>query len=312
MTAEIDRTGALAGPQPLRTRYAPSPTGYLHLGHVAHIVFLWGIAESLGAEVLLRVEDHDRGRCRPDYEQAILEDLDWLGYRPTNIAALDRPSPYRQSDSGEAYEQALARLRSRARVYPCICTRKQIAARCLLEEDGERRYDGFCRDRNLAAGSAHTIRVEIEAGVEEFHDGLLGPQAQEPARQCGDLLLRDRRGEWSYQFAVTVDDLRHEVNLVVRGADLLASTGRQIRLARLLGRETPPAYFHHPLILDEAGEKLSKRNSSGPIREMRRAGRTAADVVGEAAFRLGLIERARPAEREELRAAIAALPRFPL
>jgi glutamyl-tRNA synthetase/glutamyl-Q tRNA(Asp) synthetase len=266
-----------------RTRYAPSPTGFLHLGHVAHMLYVWGAARAFGAEVILRMEDHDRGRCRPEYEAAILEDMDWLGFKATNV--LERVSPYRQSDCGDRYEAALELLAAQARVYRCGCTRKELAARVEPSADGEYPYDGRCRELGLTQGG---MRVEMERGAERFTDGLLGEQPQDPGAQCGDVLLRDRSGQWTYQFAVTVDDMIHEVDLVVRGEDLLSSTGRQIRLGKLMGRERAASFLHHPLIRDEGGGKLSKREASAPVREMRRQGVPPQAVLGMAAQQVGL------------------------
>lgn len=280
------------------TRYAPSPTGPLHLGHVAHLVWVWGVARACGAAVLLRFEDHDRGRCRVEYERSIVEDLAWLGFEPDNC--IDAVSPYRQSDNEAAYREALERMADRA--YFCDCTRKQIAERCPLGPGGERVYDGRCRDRGLDRGG---VRVRMEPGVERFRDLRLGERAQDPAAQAGDLLVRDRNGQWTYQFAVVVDDLRQGIDLVVRGEDLLESTGRQIRLGRLLGRVEPPRFLHHPLIVDERGVKLSKRTAAGPIAAERAAGRRPEDVIGEAAARVGLTDRAGPLGPEEALARVA-------
>ncbi|MGI9039735.1 MAG: glutamate--tRNA ligase family protein [Gemmatimonadales bacterium] len=294
------------------TRFAPSPTGYLHLGHVANALFVWGTARALGGRVLLRLEDHDRGRCRPEHEAAILEDPEWLGLEPdAGEPASFRagPSPYRQSDCGAEYEAALARLSRSAEVYHCDCSRKDIAA----EADpfnNEARYRGHCRRRGLAAGPGRGTRVWLEPGAERFLDLFLGEQAQDPADQCGDLLLRDRLGNWTYQFSVVVDDLRQGIDLVIRGRDLLDSTGRQIRLARLLGRERPPVYLHHPLIHRPDGAKLSKAGNDTGIRELRRAGITPASVLGQAAFRTGLLERPTAVDPRDL-AGLFSGPSFP-
>ncbi len=267
------------------TRYAPSPTGFLHLGHVVHLLYVWGVARSLDARVLLRMEDHDASRCRPEYETSILEDLSWLGFKADNELT---PS-FRQSDSEVEYERALALLRRKAHVYACDCTRAEIAQRSPVNADGERPYDGRCRRRRLPL-DAGALRVEMPETAETFLDGFLGPQLQQPASQSGDLLIRDRSGQWTYQFAVVVDDLRHGVDVVVRGEDLLASTGRQLALARLLGATAAPRYFHHPLIVDDAGVKLSKRTAAGPIRDKRLAGAAPEQVIGEAAHRVGLAD----------------------
>ena len=139
------------------------------------------------------------------------------------------------------------------------------------ETAGEIAYNGRCRNRGLAAGPGRGLRIVVDPGEERFTDLLLGEQRQDPARQCGDLLLKDRVGNWTYQFAVVVDDLYHGVNLVVRGMDLLQSTGRQIRLARMLGRALPPRFAHHPVILKPSGEKLSKADRDASVRDCVRA-----------------------------------------
>ena len=258
------------------TRFAPSPTGYLHLGHVVNAIYIWGVARALGGRVLLRVEDHDRVRSRPEYEDAILEDLDWLGFEPD--AGLD--PLVRQSETPWVYEQALDRLRGSTHVYACECSRRDI---------GSERYDGRCRMRGLEGGAGRGIRVQLGLGAEEIEDALLGRLMQVPAEQCGDLLARDRDGHWTYQFAVTVDDFRQDVTLVIRGADLVSSTGRQVLLARMLGRRNAPVFVHHPLIHDVRGEKLSKSAGDTGVRELRAAGLTAPEVIGIAASRVGLL-----------------------
>lgn len=293
---DLDRLRRRLPAAPL-TRFAPSPTGYLHLGHAVSAVFVWGIARALGGRVLLRLEDHDRGRCRAAYEAALLEDLEWLGLEPDAGAPREfrgGPSALRQSDCGAVYEAELARLAARHPVYACACSRKTLARETFAAGGSEIPYPGRCRERGLVPGPGRGIRVALERGEERFEDALLGEQRQEPAAQCGDLLLRDRLGQWSYQFAVTVDDRRHGVDLVVRGADLLASTGRQIRLARLLGRVEPPVFLHHPLLLKPSGEKVSKASRDTALRELRAAGLSPGEVLGEAAFRAGLLPRARP------------------
>lgn len=273
------------------TRFAPAPTGYLHLGHVANAIHVWGLARALGGRVLLRIEDHDRGRCRAEYEAALLEDLEWLGLEPdvgTPGELRTGPSPCRQSDCGRIYQEALARLGASATLFGCDCSRRDIAAEGGDRINQETPYPGRCRERGLGPGEGRGIRLRMDAGLERFTDARLGDQIQDPAAQCGDLLLRDRLGRWTYQFAVVVDDLRQGVDLVVRGEDLLSSTGRQLRLARLLGRALPPVYLHHPLILRPDGAKLSKAAGDTGVRELRRAGTSAAAVLGRAAWLTGL------------------------
>jgi glutamyl-tRNA synthetase/glutamyl-Q tRNA(Asp) synthetase len=256
------------------TRFAPSPTGYLHLGHVVNAIYTWGLARALGGRVLLRIEDHDRARSRKVYETAILEDLAWLGFEPDEG---HRPL-VRQSDRPERYEQALAQLRRHAHVYACACSRTSI---------GGERYPGTCRGLTLPEAN-RGLRVTIDERPERFEDLRLGAIEQTPSSQCGDVLIRDRDGQWTYQFAVSVDDMLDGVTLVVRGEDLAASTGRQIALARLLGRAEPPRFLHHPLILKPGGDKLSKASGDAGVRDLRAAGLSAAEVIGRAAAAVGM------------------------
>jgi len=264
--------------EPPVTRFAPSPTGYLHLGHVVNAIYVWGLARALGGSVLLRIEDHDRLRSRPQFEAAILDDLDWLGFTADQGLAPQRAR-------ASAYESALADVRTRYQVYACGCSRKEI---------GGEWYPGTCRARGLAEADDRGLRVQIDAGAETFVDALAGRQVQHPANESGDLLIRDRDGHWTYQFAVTVDDHLDRVTLVIRGADLLSSTGRQLRLARMLGRIEPPVFLHHALLYDAAGRKLSKSDGAAGVRELRRSGQSGADVIGRAAAAIGLLGTARP------------------
>lgn len=290
-------------PHPV-TRYAPSPTGRLHLGHVVNAVWTWGIARALGGTVVLRMEDHDGGRCRPEYEAGILEDLAWLGLRADLGEAELRngaPCAFRQSDTPQRYEGALMRIASSARVYGCACSRKALAARIgTAGEDGEIAYDSYCAGLGLQPLPPNGVRVALQDTVVTFDDALLGPQRQHPARQCGDILARERNGSWTYQWCVVVDDLAHGVDLVIRGEDLLASTGRQMQLIGFLGAATPPRYLHHPLLLGDDGRKLSKRDGATGIRELRDAGIAPEAVLGEAARRSGLLAAPRMVNADEL------------
>lgn len=255
------------------TRFAPAPTGFLHLGHVLNALHVWDAARAAGGVVRLRIEDHDRQRCRPEYEAALIEDLAWLGFVP------DGP-PVRQSERDALYRAALDRLAARGLAYGCRCTRAEIAA--AAPGGGELRYPGTCRDLGLRLDEGLGWRLRLDPGVERFEDARLGWHEQDPLAQCGDLLLRDRLGNWTYQFAVVVDDIEQGITDVIRGADLIESTGRQIRLARLLGRAAPPRFAHHPLVVTPAGEKLSKSDGATGIRELRAAGWTADAVVRHA------------------------------
>ena len=247
--------------------------------------------------MLVRVEDHDRLRSRTEYERALLDDLAWLGLAP------DAP-PLRQSERGELYESALAGLTRRGLVFVCDCSRKAIRSGAA---DGaeELRYPGTCRERALAESAAPMRRIRLEREEIRFADLLLGAQVQVPSEQCGDLLARDRDGHWTYQFAVAVDDLEQGIDVVVRGEDLLASTGRQIQLSRELGRPAPPRFLHHPLIRRPDGAKLSKSSGDTGLAELRSAGWSAERALGAAAHATGLLATPRPLAVEELPALFA-------
>lgn len=269
--------------RPPRTRFAPAPTGWLHLGHVLNAQYVWGLARALGGDVLLRIEDHDRERARPEFEAGILDDLDWLGCTPDifpTAAFRAGRCDGRQSDRDALYREAVDTLRQQGLVYACECSRREIMS--IGGAGDELLYPGTCRDKGLPLDE-HTTplgwRVRMDPGAETFVDGRLGPQTQEPAAQCGDVLIRDRRGNWTYQFAVSVDDWRQGIHLVIRGTDLLSSTGRQIRLARLLGRDRPPAFVHHELIMKSPDQKLSKSDGDTGVRELRSRGVTPHEVL---------------------------------
>ncbi len=286
-----------------RTRFAPAPTGYLHLGHVVNAIYVWGMARAHDGRVVLRVEDHDRSRCRVRYEQAFLDDLDWLGFAPDESATSEfraGVSPLRQSDNEWRYAAAITRLELRGLVYPCQCSRGDIAR--LVEDvpNEEMRYPGTCRNAALAPDTSLQRRVRLGPEPERFFDLLRGPQEQVPAEQCGDVLIRDRLGQWTYQFAVTVDDLEQQIDVVIRGEDLLASTGRQRALARLLGRRHPAQFLHHPLIRHPDGTKLSKSAGDSGVRELRDAGTRPDDVIGRAARLAGLQDSDAPCAAREV------------
>jgi len=265
------------------TRFAPAPTGYLHLGHVANAIWTWALARRSGADVLLRIEDHDRQRCRPEYDAALLEDLEWLGFR----ADLGR---VRQTDADAqiAYETSLALLRTAGLAYGCDCTRSTFAR--WAGEHGRAwsgpGCPGTCRERGV---TGPVVRVALGGGSEAWTDRLAGQREGEVAPN-GDLPARDRHGNWSYGFCVVVDDLRQGVDLVVRGEDLLDATAAHIRLGQRLGRATPPAFAHHPLVRRPDGSKLSKSAGDTGVRELRQSGGSPDDVIALAAQMTGFFE----------------------
>jgi glutamyl/glutaminyl-tRNA synthetase len=260
-----------------RTRFAPAPTGHLHLGHVHNAIHVWEFARSHGGRVILRIEDHDRQRAHSEFEVSIREDLEWLGFEP------DEEAP-RQSERGAAYHAVVEELARKGLVYACSCSRQEIAvtATGTHPEPDELRYPGTCRERGLPLDDERGWRVRMEPGAEAFVDGILGPVSQDPSSQCGDLLIRDRLGNWTYQFAAAIDDYLQDVTHVIRGVDLLASTGRQIRLARLAGRETPASFRHHGLVMRTPTQKLSKSEGDTGVRDLRRLGWSADQVIEEA------------------------------
>ncbi|HSL97604.1 MAG TPA: glutamate--tRNA ligase family protein [Candidatus Deferrimicrobiaceae bacterium] len=289
------------------TRFAPAPTGRLHLGHLANAIYVWGLARRFGGRVVLRIEDHDRQRCRPELETSLLDDLDRLGLaadEPSTDELRAGPSSYRQSDNGPAFEAALARLGGVTDVYPCDCSRATFAA--WREAHGASwsgaGCPGACRLRGLARRADFGLRVGLGEGDEGWDDLLLGRRSG-PVAPNGDLLVLDRNGNWTYALCVVVDDLRHGIDLVIRGEDLLDATPSQIRLGRLLGRPIPPAFAHHALVRQPDGSKLSKADGATAVGELLDAGATASELLGLAAARVGLI--AEP--REQAAADVAQL-----
>jgi glutamyl/glutaminyl-tRNA synthetase len=281
----------VAVPVGRRTRFAPAPTGYLHLGHVADAIWVWGVAAATGGSVLLRIEDHDRVRSRPAFDGALLEDLAWLGFVPD-------AGPVRQADDEAPYAAALDRLRDAGLVYGCACSRTTFET--WTHEHGRRWREpgcpGDCRSRGL---DGPVLRAALGGGSEGWLDVIVGPFADEVA-PAGDLVVRDRDGNWTYGYAVVVDDLREDIDLVIRGRDLLVATATQIRLGRLLGRTAAATFAHHPLVMRPDGRKLSKADADTSVRDLRAAGRTAADLIGEAAAAVGLIDAPRAIEAAEV------------
>jgi glutamyl/glutaminyl-tRNA synthetase len=289
--------------QPPTTRFAPAPTGRLHLGHLANAIYVWGFARRLAGRVLLRIEDHDRQRCRPEYESALLDDLDRLGFaadEPSTDELRAGPSSYRQSDNGAVYEAALVQLALVTEVYACDCSRATFVA---WRSDHGVSWSGpgcpgGCRRRRLVTRAGLTLRAALGDGIEAWADRLVGRRSG-PVAADGDLPIRDRNGNWTYAFCVVVDDLRHGVDLVARGEDLVDATPAQIRLGRLLGRPTPPTFAHHPLIRRPDGSKLSKADGATAIGDLLDAGRSRDELFGEAALRVGLIDELRPTSFED-------------
>jgi len=294
------------------SRFAPAPTGLLHLGHVVNALHVWGITRAAAGHVILRIEDHDRQRSRAEYEQAILDDLDWLGFVPDEPTTAEFRSGVcrgRQRDRQDVYEHVREQLASQGLLFTCDCTRRDLRAAMGVEgadgADAELRYSGRCAGRDLDWKDGRAMRVRLSPSIERFVDLRHGAQEQRPFEQCGDMLVKDRDGNWSYQFAVTVDDMEQGVNLVIRGDDLLSSTGRQIQLARMLGRIEPPRFLHHGLIMKSATQKLSKADRDTSVSDLRAAGVSIEQVIGRAMRAAGLAVSDAPMARAAAEAVVA-------
>ncbi|MFN8398042.1 MAG: glutamate--tRNA ligase family protein [Bacteroidia bacterium] len=286
----VTATRLQMGGRRARTRFAPSPTGYLHMGHVVNAIYVWGLARALDGEVVLRLENHDRTRCKPEFEAALLQDLEWLGLLP-DLGKIEEfrsgACDFRQSDCEAHYVAALEELRAQGLVYACDCSRTKIVGRTGQADGEELRYDGHCRNRGLEDGPGRTLRVRLSDESVRFQDILLGEQVQHPFSEVGDVAIRDNHGHWTYQFAVVVDDIRHDINLIVRGMDILSSTGRQILMRRMLGGRDDLVFLHHQLLVDAQGRKLSKRDFSADIHTRFLNGESKDSVISEAVGLLG-------------------------
>ena len=317
-------------------RFAPSPTGFLHEGHLLSALYVWAAAKKWNLKVHLRIEDHDQGRARKEYIDSIYEDLAWLGFHYDSQSI--------QSARFDFYQRILERLDARGLVYPCTCSRKQLLAENPRSETGEVIYQGKCLtkfriqnctsangltqlcsnefERNArlmplpefgvkCTGEPHSLRVIITDKVIDWHDGRLGDFHENPKLQCGDFPIRDRDGYWTYQFAVCIDDLTQGITHIVRGEDILNSTARQIALSQMIADcctgdaslNVPaymrPLYLHHPLIVDSSGKKLSKREHAHSLRQDKEAGITPEALFGRVLFKAKLAVNDAPVALDE-------------
>ncbi|MGB5311523.1 MAG: tRNA glutamyl-Q(34) synthetase GluQRS [Polyangiales bacterium] len=284
-----------------RTRFAPSPTGKMHIGHARTALVTWLRARQQGGAIVMRIEDIDHPRVVPGAAESICRDHEWLG--------LDwDEGPIYQSTRDDAYEQALTELRDAGFVYPCTCSRKEIAEIASAPHDGEGpRYPGTCRNGVTRPDRAAALRFRFDEPSPGFDDLVFGPQ---PAGGLGgDFVLRRADGTWAYQFAVVVDDADGGITEVIRGADLLSSTPRQIGLYRALGR-TVPRFAHVGLVVDPEGRRLSKRHGAAPIETLRDAGVAAEVIIGRLGYSLGMTTSASPKRAVDLLPAFE-MPRIP-
>lgn len=280
----------------VKGRFAPSPTGRMHLGNVFAALLSWLSAKSQGGRWLLRIEDIDPQRSHREYADMIMDDLRWLGL------CWDE-GPYYQSERADIYSHYLDALTQRGLTYPCYCTRADImATQAPHESDGRVVYKGTCR--NLPPGQ-HTgpaaIRLKVPPrgeGVVSFADRHYGTHSVDLATQCGDFIVRRKDGAWAYQLAVVVDDALMGVTEVVRGRDLLLSSPQQIYLAELLGL-TPPHFAHLPLLCNTMGQRLSKRDSSLDLGVLRQR-MSPEEIIGLLAHAAHLQPDSRPVSPQEL------------
>ena len=289
-------------------RFAPSPSGRIHLGNILCCLLAWLSARQKGGRVILRIEDLDIARCPRRYGEQMCRDIQWLGLDWDEGPVIGGPSgPYEQSRRTALYQAALRRLEAQGLVYPCFCTRAELhAASAPHREDGQVVYPGTCRgltaeqaaERARRTGRAPALRLWVPKEEITFTDGHMGEYREWLPADCGDFLLRRSDGIFAYQLAVVVDDAAMGVTEVVRGADLLASTPRQLLLYRLLGLEAP-AFYHFPLLLGSDGQRLSKRNADAGLDTLGER-YTAPEILGKLAYLAGFNPSAEPRSGESL------------
>lgn len=292
-----------------RGRYAPSPSGDLHLGNLRTALLAWLFARCSDGKFVLRIEDLDQPRVRPGASERMLFDLRWLGLDwdegPDNGGPY---APYVQSERQEIYRIYLQRLIDKGLIYPCYCSRAEIARAASAPHGNEGpRYPGTCRYLTQAQRRQHEVnnrrpslrfRVDDELTI-SFTDLLVGPVEQQVQQTVGDFIVCRSDGIFAYQFAVVVDDALMHINQVVRGVDLLESTARQILLFEALGFHVP-TFAHVPLVLDEDGKRFSKRIQSAGLEPLREKGVTPEQVVGRMAAECGLVDRGEELSAREL------------
>ncbi len=275
-------------------RYAPSPSGRMHLGNLCCCLLAWLSSKRQGGRVVLRIEDLDPQRCPRKFADLLEADLAWLGLSADEGGAAGGPhAPYYQSERTALYEAAFARLAEKNLLYPCFCSRNELhAASAPHLADGQVLYAGVCRNLTPAeiAEKSKTRRpawrVKVPDETIAFMDRHLGAQRQNLAHECGDFILRRSDGVFAYQLAVVVDDAAMEVSEVVRGQDLLSSTARQIWLYRTLGLPAP-AFAHAPLLLAADGRRLSKRDGDVSLEQLQQR-YTPEQIIGKLGWLCGL------------------------
>jgi len=309
-------------PSPPRGRFAPSPTGPMHLGNAWASLLAWLACKSRGGSMVFRLEDLDPVRSRPEFADGLMRDLSWLGLTWDEGPDKGGPhSPYAQSERLHLYQRTADELAARGLVYPCFCTRKELRALASAPHAGEAGpvYPGTCAELSPgecaareAEGKRPSLRLRCPDGSERFIDLVRGELCLS-ASDAGDFAIRRSDMVWAYQLAVVVDDADMRITQVVRGDDLLDSTPRQALLFRLLGAPVPE-FLHVPLLVDEEGERLAKRHGSLAIEALREAGVPPEAVVGWLAHAAGLLFEPEPCPAEDLLPLFAPslLPRDPI
>jgi len=306
-----------------RGRFAPSPSGRMHLGNAWTALLAWLDIRKMNGTMVLRMEDLDPDRSRPEYAAGLIEDLRWLGLDWDEGPDAGGPfRPYCQSERTAFYQTVFDKLDRAGLVYPCFCSRAELRSAASAPHAGETEipYNGRCGALDAAVatqirqqGRRPSYRLRVDDARVEFVDAVYGAQSQELRQACGDFVIRRSDGVFAYQLAVVADDAAMQINRVLRGADLLASTPRQIYLWRLLG-EQPPTFLHAPLLVGSDGGRLSKRHGSLSIAALRETGVSAEKIVGRLAAWAGLIDQPAAIRPQDLIARFdaARLPREPI
>lgn len=279
-------------------RFAPSPTGFLHQGHLLSALCVWAAAKIWNLHIHLRIEDHDKTRTRPEYVKSIYQDLETFGFKYDSQSV--------QSSRINIYNNILNKLTKSGLVYPCTCSRKQLLAENPISKTGEIIYQGKCLklwQTNLLSiqqsqmQQPHNLRFIVTNKVIKWTDFLLGEFCENPIAQCGDFSIKDRDNCYTYQFAVCTDDLTQHITHIVRGQDILNSTARQIVLTNAISNVckdcTPkyerPLYIHHPLIVDSCGKKLSKREHAYSLRQSLEKGNSVESILGDTLYKANIL-----------------------
>ena len=282
----------------VKGRFAPSPTGRMHAGNVYAALMAWLVAKSQGGSIVLRIEDLDRERSKPQFIDAVMRDFELLGLTWDE-------GPYFQHDRDEAYEEAFSRLREEGLVYPCFCSRADLHASSAPHPGEKLVYPGTCRNltpderARRARQKTPAMRLRVPDWAIELDDKIQGHYSLNLANECGDFLVRRSDDAFAYQLAVVVDDAAQGITSVVRGVDLLPSTPQQIYLQGLLGLERPE-YAHVPLLVAERNRRLSKRNHDAALDALVERFGTARAIIGHIAWVVGIVDEECEASPEEL------------